>query len=241
MITAMPCILVVDDDPVSLAFLAAAIERLGCVAIACPSGHDALGFLATRDADLLLLDRHLPDADGPTLLALLRQHGVDAPAIGTSAELDATTAAMLRASGFVDTLAKPTTLEVLQQLLQRHLPVKPASAIGVEYGAVQGAILDDASALAAVGGDHVSLKALRDLFAQELAALERDFDDDALTSGGRLHRLRASCGFCGANLLAGAAVLLERALRSGDASVPALMQQFQQACRATRQALAANT
>jgi len=240
MITAMPSILVVDDDPVSLAFLVAAIERLGCIAIACPSGGDALKAVAAANADLLLLDRHLADSDGPALLALMRQRGITAPAIATSAEIDAAAAANLRESGFVDTLAKPTTLTLLQELLQRHLRVGEAASAVPEPNAVAGALLDDHSALAALGGDRTALKALRGLFARELEALDRDFDVPTLISGGRLHRLRASCGFCGALRLAGATVLLDHALRSGDASAPALVQQFQLACRATRQALAAD-
>ena len=240
MITAMPCILVVDDDPVSLAFLVAAIERLDCIAIACPNGGDALKAVVASNADLLLLDRNLPDSDGPALLALLRQRGVNAPAIATSAEVDAEAAATLRQSGFVETLAKPTTLPVLQELLQRHLRLGQVFDVVPEPNAAAAAILDDASALAALGGDRAALKALRDLFAQELESLDRDFDGAAPTSGGRLHRLRASCGFCGATRLAGAAMQLERALRIGDASTPVLMHQFLLACCATRQALASN-
>jgi two-component system OmpR family response regulator len=241
MITAMPRILVVDDDPVSLAFLAAAIEQLGCVAIAKASGSEALNAAAAEKTDLLLLDRHLPDIDGPALLELLRQRGAFAPAIATSAELDAAASAELRAAGFVDVLPKPTTLTLLLQLLHRHLDMPPVSGMVPASGAQQRAILDDASALAAVGGDPNALKALRALFAQELDTLERNFPPDPARSGGHLHRLRASCGFCGANLLADAVVLLERALRIGDASASERMVEFQQVCRATRQALEADS
>jgi len=240
MITAIPCVLVADDDPVSLAFLAAAIKQIGCMTIAAATGNEALSSFAARRPDLLLLDRCLPDMDAPALLALLRGLGCSAPAIATSAELDADTVAVLYAAGFLDTLPKPTTLEILHDLLHRYLGVRPISDSMAASGPAPHAILDDTSALAAIGGDRVALRALRELFAQELEALERDFDDDSTATGSRLHRLRASCGFCGASLLGNATAMLERALRSGDASPPKLVQEFQQACRATRQALAAD-
>jgi hypothetical protein len=54
----------------------------------------------------------------------------------------------------------------------------------------------------------------------------------------RLHRLRASSGFCGAVALGAAALRLQRALNSAD-NYEAALADFMQTCHATQRALAA--
>lgn len=238
----MPTVLIADDDPVSLGFLRTAIESLGCAAIAAANGAIALKTAEANTADLLLLDLHMPDIGGPALLRALRTRGVRAPAIATSAELDAGAVVALRAAGFTDALAKPASIDAIEGMLRQHLvlgvrmsPSRPADEPPAELP-----LLDDGSALAAIGGDHDAMRALRGLFAQELEALERDLltapapDSRALSD--RLHRLRASSGFCGAAALASAALHLQRAL-GGDSARDA-MAEFARTCSATRSALA---
>ena len=99
-------------------------------------------------------------------------------------------------------------------------------------------LLDDVAALDAIGGDADALGALRDLLAQELEQLEHDLTHaDLVTNpsrlGERLHRLRASCGFCGASALATCAGDWQAALRAGSPSANALRDAFVAACRET--------
>ena len=103
-------------------------------------------------------------------------------------------------------------------------------------------LLDDRSALAATGGDHDAMRALRALFAQELEILEGDLQTaaaDTKSLSERLHRLRASSGFCGAAVLAAAALRLQQAL--GGAMADDAMTHFVRACSATRLALSARS
>lgn len=53
----------------------------------------------------------------------------------------------------------------------------------------------------------------------------------------RLHRLRASCGFCGAAALAEAATRLDRGLRDDPENVQAMLSDFLNTCRHTQDAL----
>src|SRR5262249_51891635 len=101
------------------------------------------------------------------------------------------------------------------------------------------AVFDDAIAIAAVG-DAQSLRALRTLFAAELASIEllppsTDFEAAALAE--RLHRLQASCGICGAVLLQDAARRLERVMRERGPQFGDAFGAFAAACVATRHAL----
>ncbi|HEY2396970.1 MAG TPA: response regulator [Rudaea sp.] len=247
MIAASPRVLIVDDDAVSLAFLLKAVERCGCEAIGAADAAGATARLQVEHADLLMIDRRMPGIDGTALLRELRTLGVQAPAVATSAELDqAATAALLRA-GFADTLLKPADLATIQRLLLRFVtPVATAPhrcAVAIE-SAESTALLDDAAALIAIGGDHIALRALRVLFANELddAAIGTADPADAEQRRAvieRLHRMRASCRICGAPALGSATQQYERALREESNDVASARAVFLQTYSATRQALAA--
>jgi CheY-like chemotaxis protein len=246
MIAAMPTILIADDDAVSLRFLQTTLESLGCEAIATADGAGAIGALASTAVDLLLLDVHMPDIGGSDLLQAVRELHVRAPAIATSADLDATADAALRKAGFAGTLVKPASIETIETLLRRHVGLSPRDLperTDIAGAPAATAVLDDASALAAIGGDRAAMHALRTLFARELDELERDLATltaarEATNLRDRLHRLRASSGFCGALALAGAALRLQRALAGDVTGLPDAIAAFLQTCRATRHALA---
>jgi len=111
MISGKPCVLVVDDDPVSLGFLTAALGQCGCRAVPAASAHAALAALADATIDLLLIDRRLPDGDGDELLRRLRARGVVAPAVATSADITPADRERLIEAGFVATLGKPASVD----------------------------------------------------------------------------------------------------------------------------------
>jgi CheY-like chemotaxis protein/HPt (histidine-containing phosphotransfer) domain-containing protein len=222
-----PRVLIVDDDPVSLRFLEAAVAQSGCIAATAIDGAAALN--AGVVFDLLLIDRRLPDIGGADLLHALRERGVTALAIATSAEIDAATTAQLHAAGFADVLEKPASVPAIAELLSRYL--SPNAPI----------VLDDAAALDAIGGDVDALRALRGLFVRELEQLERDLVHGDLATTAllieRLHRLRASCGFCGASALSARAADWQAALRAGNPLTDDRRDAFLAECRATASAL----
>jgi CheY-like chemotaxis protein len=237
----MPTVLIADDDPVSLSFLRTAIESVGCSALTAANGAQALMVAEANEVELLLLDLNMPDIGGPVLLQALRARGVAAPAIATSAGLTTAAATALLAAGFADTLEKPASMETIERLLRQYLALKPGVRASLPAGASPAAlpILDDASALAAIGGDGDAMRALRSLFAQELEVLERDLQSaipDSRILSERLHRLRASSGFCGATALAAATLRLQQSL-GRDLACDA-MTDFVRICSTTRQALA---
>jgi CheY-like chemotaxis protein len=237
----MPRILIADDDPVSLLYMQAALERLGCEAVTVDGGTKALLVARDETFDLLLLDRRMPGLGGIDVLQALRQHGIRTPAIATSAELDADAVAQLRAAGFIDTLLKPATLEQIEGVVGRvHLVSSSSSSVMIDGDSP---LLDDAGALAAMSGDMATLIALRGLLVQELKALNDELASAAFASpeqlSERLHRLRASCGFCGTPALAAAARRLELALRNDNGSTygKSELSDFALACRNTLAAL----
>lgn len=227
-------VLLAEDDAVSREFLREAIRACGAEVMDCADGAHALALARAQHWDLLILDHQLPAMTGDAILAALRgdHHAAShaTPAIATSAAPDAATARLSRA-GFAEVLAKPMDLATLRAALRRHgcIPPRPP--------------LDDDGALRACGSPQAVAR-LRRLFAeQELPKVQSEFDrlaQDPQALRPTLHKLRASCGFCGAQALAQASAALHRVLATGTDdgnAVQAALTAFRQALAETRAAL----
>src|SRR5258708_487943 len=166
-------VLIADDDPISLQFLETALQQLGCETVGVGNAASAFAAATANRFDLFLFDRRMPDRDGTELLGALRAAGVATPAFATSAQIDADFIAALRTAGFAGYIEKPVTLARLHETLRQCLPgsVAPAS---LTVTPTTLPLLDDASALTAIGGDHAALRSLRAMFMQELAALDKE-------------------------------------------------------------------
>lgn len=233
--TQPPRVLVADDDPVTLAYFQRVLEQLGCNVVAASSGSEALRAASGRTFDLLLLDRRMPDFGGRRLLAALRGEGVQAPAIATSADIDATTMRELTGGGFHSVVAKPLSSERLLQALQ---PLLPTIKICDFAKTTATAILDDAAALAASGDNSDIMHKLRSLLVSELESLPTELNRyrsaaDSSRLRDRLHRLKASCGFCGARALALATIQLDDALRHSTLDTDRALAHLLDTCRET--------
>lgn len=227
----MQRILLVEDDPTTAAFLATAARGVPAhvdVAGSCAEALAAAGDGNRRD--LWLIDAHLPDGDGPGLLAALRARGLHAPALAHTAATEPAILAALRTSGFRDVLVKPMPAAALQAAIRDVLGLRVQEAAAT-FGPA--AAWDDAAALTALNGERAHVEALRKLFLGELPgaceavrAAVSTGDGEALRAC--LHRLRASCGFVGAARVAAAVT----ALQSSPDSEPALAE-FLAAAEAT--------
>ena len=218
---ALPRLLLVEDDPVSRAFLAAAAAALPARVDSAASLAEARALVAGGCFDAWLIDANLPDGSGVDLLRELRAH-TRTPALAHTAashrvELDA-----LIAAGFDEALVKPVTAAQLQHALRRLLQGRAAQPTQARTEGKLPA-WDHAAAEAAVNGNAMQAWQLRALFLAELPA-QRDAviaafgagDEPALRS--QLHRLHGSCGFVAARRLEAAV----RALRNAPSSSAAL-------------------
>jgi CheY-like chemotaxis protein len=64
-------VLLIDDSPDYLAFMTLFLDSEGFRVASAPTGTEALAWLTAHQPDLIILDLHLPDMDGDTLLAHL--------------------------------------------------------------------------------------------------------------------------------------------------------------------------
>lgn len=228
-------VLVADDDSGSRRFLCDGLRSLGATVEACADGVTARTRACAEAFDLLLLDCRMPGAGALQILAALQDDphaaSLHSIAVATTAELAMSARQSLRAAGFSDILIKPCTLADLQRLLAL-LPSHGNDAC----------VLDDNAALS-VSGDATTMRALRLLLCNELVQLSQEIDTlsrNPVRFSERLHRLRSSCGFCGASALAAQSAWLSRQLSStGEKVAPTALEHFHKTLLATLEALEA--
>ena len=196
-----PQLLLVEDDPVSRAFLTEALLGLPARVDAVESIATAEDSAAHRRHDLWLIDAHLPDGDGVQCLLRLRALHTDVPALSVTAEAFADELARLSVAGFAEVIQKPVAIAQLLASVRRILG-QSVVVVLAEHGPKH-PDWDDAAALAALGGSAATLATLRALFFVELPgdsqhALLAFGHGDADSLRAVLHRLKASCGFVGA-------------------------------------------
>ena len=198
-----PRILLVEDDPVSRAFLGAAVGALPAIVDAADSMAAAITLANANPYDLWLFDANLPDGTGAELLARLRVRDSATPALAHTAAHDPDVSRTLRESGFQHVLVKPLPSSAVQSAL-RHALGLDAEARAPGVGIL--ADWDDESAARALNGNREHIAALRKLFLAELGAVSERVrnafrNEDFQGLHDELHRLRASCGFVGATRL----------------------------------------
>lgn len=210
--TALPRVLLLEDDPVSAAFLAEGIAGLPAAVEIAGTVAEARTMAGDHHA-LWLFDANLPDGHGDALLAELRVQGLAVPALAHTADARREARDALLAAGFVEVLPKPLAIAQLHAALRRALEMPSLSSIGEvaepssSFDGETMPIWDDATALRALNGQRAHVDTMRRLFRDELLqtvariadAFARD-DADALR--GELHKLQAACGFTGAARLA---------------------------------------
>ncbi len=196
-----PRLLLLEDDPVSAAFLRQALATLPADvehAATLASARD----LADPAQSLWLFDAYLPDGHGGALLRELRQRGLQVPAIALTADHQEQAHERLRRDGFLHVLGKPLASADLLGAVRAWLPAPAAP-------------WDEPMALLALGGNREAVQSLRALFLAELPDQARDIaaalaQDDPQRAQAQLHRLKASCGFVGAASLLKAVQALSR-------------------------------
>lgn len=226
-----PAVLLVEDDPTSAAFMAAALEALPLALETAASCAAARSAAMARGHALWLVDAHLPDGDGPALLLELQALRPGVPALAHTASREPSLHRALLAAGFTEVLVKPLAASALCAAVARQLAAAPVTAAaqhrGVRDAGIPGPRLplwDDGVALAALNGERMHVETLRGLFIAELptartavvAAAEAG-NHTALAAA--LHRLAASCGFVGAVELSAAVAGLRAQPDSAEALV----------------------
>jgi DNA-binding response OmpR family regulator len=114
-------ILVIEDEPRILRFLARGLETEGFAVRGARDGREGLQLALAEAYDLVLLDLLLPEVDGLTLLRELAQRRSDLPVVIVSARSDVQTKLKGFGLGACDYLTKPFSFDELLARIRVHL------------------------------------------------------------------------------------------------------------------------
>ncbi len=123
-----PSILLIDDDPKQIQFLAAILRRHDYRVFAALDGRDGLAKAATKPPDLILVDLYMPDIDGQATIRLFKAHPTlqDIPLIclTVSKHIDDKLSAF--EAGAVDYITKPFDPDEVIARVRVHLRLRQA-------------------------------------------------------------------------------------------------------------------
>jgi two-component system nitrogen regulation response regulator NtrX len=117
-------LLIVDDDPNTLASLARAFRLAGHDATVADRASRALELVRTQSFDLIFSDVVMPDKDGIALLEEMRAAGVTTPVVMISGQATLDMAVRATRLGAHDFLEKPLSTEKLLLTLETVLKLK---------------------------------------------------------------------------------------------------------------------
>ncbi len=109
----MAHLLIVDDDPNTLASLARAFRLAGHEATVCDNAARALELVKSQAFDMMLSDVVMPGKDGLALLEDLRALGITLPVVMISGQANIEMAVRATRLGALDFLEKPLSTDKL--------------------------------------------------------------------------------------------------------------------------------
>ena len=117
-------LLIVDDEPNTLASLSRAFRLAGHEATICDNAAKALEFAKTQNFDLIFSDVVMPGKDGLSLLADLKSQGITVPVVMMSGQAHIEMAVRATRLGALDFLEKPVSTEKLLLTVENVLKLR---------------------------------------------------------------------------------------------------------------------
>jgi DNA-binding response OmpR family regulator len=122
-------VLIVDDEPDVVTFLAKNLESNEYQTISAFDGEEGLKKAIEEKPDLILLDLIMPRYDGWKMLKGLKAHQSTSPipviVVSAKAETDSIFAA--KQQGVVDYLIKPVKIAALVKYIKRYIDIYPVA------------------------------------------------------------------------------------------------------------------
>ena len=134
----MPAILTVDDSRAVRTIVGKQVKELGFDVLEAEDGVQGLEQLANTTVDLVLLDVTMPNMDGPTMLAKMREMGNKTPVIMLTSESKRTIVAGAMKAGISDYILKPFKPEELRAKVLSVLQGEPGVDQIVQSAAAPG-------------------------------------------------------------------------------------------------------
>lgn len=129
----MPRVLLVDDDPDIRAWVLGVLEEFGYTVDVLPSDEGVLRVMNLGIIDLALIDYHMPDKSGLTLLRDIRAAKISTPVVMLTADNSQQLAVECFRAGAVDFITKPIDADYLNIVIERTLNAKSTSLKNTAY------------------------------------------------------------------------------------------------------------
>lgn len=151
-------VLVIDDDPGLLRLVERSLVRAGFGTASAGSGSDAIAWLSTHHADLMLLDLKLQDFNGRELIQQLADVGIHIPFIIITGQGDERVAVEMMKSGARDYLVKDADFlefvpEVVRNVMEQIGTERRLAAAEEEVNLVQHVVEHGFSAVLIANSD----------------------------------------------------------------------------------------
>ena len=165
-------VLFVDDERPLRDVVSRLLTRRGLDVTTAGDAVSAVEMLRDQSFDLVLTDFHMPDMDGFELLAHVREHYPDVPAIMLTGQSSVQHAVQAMANGAVDYLPKPFAVDALAERVLGHIQAKrerPGPAPAPSARRPKAPAGKGAPAFLGADGTIVRLRALADQVAPSRA------------------------------------------------------------------------
>lgn len=111
-------IIILDDDILTTEMLEQVLRGKGYRAAGFNDPEEAISEIVRNSCDLLLLDSEMPIMGGRQVLQLLKERGIDIPVAVMTAYADSDAMSEYMEYGIIDFIAKPFSLQKIEQALQ---------------------------------------------------------------------------------------------------------------------------
>jgi signal transduction histidine kinase/HPt (histidine-containing phosphotransfer) domain-containing protein len=212
-------VLVVDDQPANCQVAEAILGMLGCVAVSTRDPAHGLELAEAERFDLWLVDYHMPRLDGVEWIRRRRAAGDRTPAFLVTADLTSSARVAAADAGADLLVPKPYGAAELRQAIASigASPAPPPPEASPTEPEVRWFDLE--GALARMGGQIPTLRAVSEAFLESLPELLADLDAPGDPKA-PAHALKGSAATVGASRLAEIAYRVEKGdhapLRSGE-------------------------
>lgn len=227
-------ILVAEDNPVNARVIETMMRQLGFVVHIVGNGREAWNELQQRTYGLLITDCHMPVLDGYQLAQKIRRQeahqGWYLPIIALTASAMESDARRCAEVGMDDYLTKPVTLQTLNDMVVKHLPVvdelrelqaEETVALPAEVTVKSADVIDEAMIRLTFGDDQAVMTEMLQLFIDTTLPLVRQVHEAMLQQqwsevASAVHQMVGAAGAAGARQLAADGKLLEQLIRDED-------------------------
>ena len=114
-------VLVAEDNADSRLLITRYLTRMGIEVVAVEDGRQAVSTAMRETFNLVLIDQHMPEMNGPEAITLLRQTGFRRPILAFTASDEAEDIEIMMKSGCNGLVEKPIKLAQLYQEVSKHL------------------------------------------------------------------------------------------------------------------------